>query len=86
MKLLYTYNILNLSSLLAQLHFDFNYFIALQSLEWRKRWDVDKLPDWEMPQFLKDYLPHGISGFDKDGAPGKFYRRNYILCHTFNHF
>ncbi|XP_011506556.1 PREDICTED: SEC14-like protein 4 isoform X2 [Ceratosolen solmsi marchali] len=39
------------------------------SLEWRKRWEVDKLNEWEIPQILKDYLPHGLSGYDKDGAP-----------------
>ncbi|XP_058795807.1 SEC14-like protein 2 isoform X2 [Phymastichus coffea] len=39
------------------------------SMEWRKRWDVDKLNEWEVPKLLIDYLPHGLSGFDKDGAP-----------------
>ncbi|XP_008212840.1 SEC14-like protein 3 isoform X1 [Nasonia vitripennis] len=39
------------------------------SLEWRKRYDVDKLDEFEIPQVLKDYLPHGICGYDKDKAP-----------------
>ncbi|XP_076673921.1 SEC14-like protein 2 [Andrena cerasifolii] len=39
------------------------------SMEWRKQWEVDKLPQWDPPQILKDYLPHGLCGFDKDGAP-----------------
>ncbi|XP_076233425.1 SEC14-like protein 2 [Calliopsis andreniformis] len=39
------------------------------SLEWRKQWDVDKLSEWDPPQILKEYLPHGLCGFDKDGAP-----------------
>ncbi|KOC67182.1 SEC14-like protein 2 [Habropoda laboriosa] len=38
-------------------------------MEWRKQWEVDKLPEWEPPQVLNDYLPHGLCGFDKDGAP-----------------
>ncbi|XP_034942104.1 SEC14-like protein 4 [Chelonus insularis] len=40
-----------------------------ESMEWRKKWDVDKIHTWEEPQVLKDYLAHGLSGFDKDGAP-----------------
>ncbi|XP_053987885.1 SEC14-like protein 2 isoform X2 [Hylaeus volcanicus] len=39
------------------------------SMEWRKQWEVDKLPEWDPPQILKDFLPHGLCGFDKDGAP-----------------
>lgn len=42
-------------------------------MEWRKQWDTDNLPDWDPPQVLKDFLPYGLSGFDKDGAPGKIY-------------
>ncbi|XP_076160129.1 SEC14-like protein 2 isoform X3 [Ptiloglossa arizonensis] len=38
-------------------------------MEWRKQWEVDKLPEWDPPQILKDSLPHGLCGFDKDGAP-----------------
>lgn len=40
-----------------------------ESMEWRRQWDVEKLSEWVPPQILKDYLPHGLSGFDKDGAP-----------------
>lgn len=40
-----------------------------ESMEWRKQWEVDKLPEWDPPQVLKDYLPHGLCGFDNDGAP-----------------
>uniref|UniRef100_A0A0C9QZQ8 Sec14l2_0 protein n=2 Tax=Fopius arisanus TaxID=64838 RepID=A0A0C9QZQ8_9HYME len=39
------------------------------SLEWRRKWEVDSLDDWDEPQVLKDHLPYGHSGFDKDGAP-----------------
>ncbi|KAG5322252.1 S14L2 protein, partial [Pseudoatta argentina] len=39
------------------------------SLEWRKRWDADNLDKWEIPEIIKPYLPYGLSGFDKDGAP-----------------
>ncbi|XP_043283407.1 SEC14-like protein 2 [Venturia canescens] len=40
-----------------------------ESLEWRKEWGVDKLEEWEPPQILTDHLPHGLCGFDKEGAP-----------------
>lgn len=33
---------------------------------------MDNLADWEPPQVLLDHLPHGLSGFDKDGAPGEY--------------
>ncbi|KAH0954641.1 hypothetical protein HN011_003763 [Eciton burchellii] len=39
------------------------------SLEWRKQWDADNLSNWDPPQVLKDYMPYGLSGYDKDGAP-----------------
>ncbi|XP_071574042.1 SEC14-like protein 2 isoform X1 [Temnothorax nylanderi] len=39
------------------------------SLEWRKHWDADNLSNWEIPEVAKTYLPYGLSGFDKDGAP-----------------
>lgn len=41
-------------------------------MEWRKQWEVDKLTKWDPPKILKDYLPHGLCGFDKDGAPGMY--------------
>lgn len=40
-----------------------------ESLEWRKQWDVDRIGEWKTPQILKDHLPHGQCGEDKDGAP-----------------
>lgn len=40
-----------------------------ESLQWRKQWEVDSLGDWEPPKILNDHLPHGLSGFDKDGSP-----------------
>ncbi|XP_076654593.1 SEC14-like protein 4 [Halictus rubicundus] len=40
-----------------------------ESVEWRRQWDVEKLSEWVAPQILENYLPHGLSGFDKDGAP-----------------
>lgn len=42
-----------------------------QSMEWRKTWDSDNLVNWDIPELMNHYLPHGLSGFDKDGAPGK---------------
>ncbi|KYM82534.1 SEC14-like protein 2 [Atta colombica] len=39
------------------------------SIEWRKQWDADNLDKWEIPEIIKPYLPYGLSGFDKDGAP-----------------
>lgn len=39
------------------------------SLNWRKHWDADNLSDWDLPQSVKNYLPYGLCGFDKDGAP-----------------
>ncbi|XP_057322215.1 SEC14-like protein 2 [Microplitis mediator] len=39
------------------------------SLEWRKKWDVDKLDEWEEPAILKEGLPHGLCGFDNDQSP-----------------
>jgi len=39
------------------------------SMEWRKQWDADNLCNWDIPEVMQNYLPHGQSGFDKDGAP-----------------
>ncbi|CAL1684857.1 unnamed protein product [Lasius platythorax] len=39
------------------------------SLDWRKQWDADNLSEWNLPEVVKTYLPYGLSGFDKDGAP-----------------
>ena len=27
------------------------------------------MEDWEPPQILTDHLPHGLCGYDKEGAP-----------------
>ncbi|XP_076228172.1 SEC14-like protein 2 isoform X2 [Nomia melanderi] len=48
---------------------DDQFFALKKSFEWRKQWEVEKLSDWETPEVLEKYLPHGLSGFDKDGAP-----------------
>lgn len=39
------------------------------SVEWRKQWDVDRISEWKSPKVLEEYLPHGLTGFDQDGAP-----------------
>lgn len=39
------------------------------SMQWRKQLDVDNFSEWEVPLIFKDYMPHGLSGYDKDGAP-----------------
>lgn len=38
-------------------------------MEWRRRWKVDELKNLEMPEIFKRYFTHGLSGFDKEGAP-----------------
>jgi hypothetical protein len=43
---------------------------SLQSLKWREKWEVEKLRDWEPPEVMQKYYPSGISGYDKEGAPG----------------
>lgn len=40
-------------------------------MEWRRQWEVDSIIDWEAPEVIKNHYPSGVSGFDKDGAPGK---------------
>ncbi|XP_039308482.1 SEC14-like protein 2 isoform X2 [Solenopsis invicta] len=39
------------------------------SMQWRKTWDANNLINWNIPEQIKPFLPHGLSGFDKDGAP-----------------
>lgn len=39
-------------------------------MQWRKQWEVDKIEEWDEPELIKNYLPHGLSGFDKENAPG----------------
>jgi hypothetical protein len=52
-------------------------------LEWRKQWDADNLSNWDPPQVLKDYMPYGLSGYDKDGAPGKIF---FIIIKTISKY
>ncbi|XP_065204875.1 SEC14-like protein 4 [Planococcus citri] len=40
-----------------------------KSIEWRREWKVDKLKNLELPELFKRYFTHGLSGFDKEGAP-----------------
>lgn len=37
-------------------------------MKWREKWSVDDLENWEAPAVFKDYIPHGSTGFDKDGS------------------
>ncbi|XP_012231463.1 SEC14-like protein 2 [Linepithema humile] len=39
------------------------------SLQWRKQYDADNISEWNPHNGMLDYFPHGLSGFDKDGAP-----------------
>lgn len=42
-----------------------------QSLRWRAQWEVDgALRSWTPPEVVRLFYPYGISGVDKDGAPG----------------
>lgn len=43
-------------------------YLFLQSLKWRLKWDLDNIEEWEGPKHLKDYFPHGTTGFDKEGS------------------
>ncbi|KAL2715531.1 SEC14-like protein 2 isoform X5 [Vespula squamosa] len=43
--------------------------ISVKSIQWRKQWEVDKIEEWDEPEVIKNYLPHGLSGFDKENAP-----------------
>ena len=40
-------------------------------MEWRRKWNIDKIGDWKVPEVLKKFCPAGMSGFDKEGLPGK---------------
>ncbi|CRK92712.1 CLUMA_CG006247, isoform A [Clunio marinus] len=40
-----------------------------ESMEWRKKWSVDELDKYIPPAVFKDYIPHGTTGFDKEGSP-----------------
>lgn len=37
-------------------------------------WNVDNIEKWEAPQALREYLPYGIMGYDKEGSPGTLAR------------
>jgi hypothetical protein len=50
--------------------FHIRYSSTLQSLKWREKWEVEKIRDWEPPEVMQKYYPSGISGYDKEGAPG----------------
>ncbi|XP_070492722.1 SEC14-like protein 4 [Chironomus tepperi] len=39
-----------------------------ESMKWRAKWNLDDLESWEAPAVFKDYIPHGSTGFDKDGS------------------
>lgn len=38
-------------------------------MKWRERWGVDTIESWKTPEVCKQFCPHGLSGFDKEGAP-----------------
>jgi len=38
-------------------------------MKWREEWSINKDDGWQPPQVLVDYMPSGISGFDKEGSP-----------------
>ena len=42
----------------------------MQSIVWRKTWDIDSLLTWEAPEVLQKYNPVGFTGYDKEGCPG----------------
>lgn len=42
---------------------------TFQSMKWRLKWGVDEIESWEGPAVFKDYIPHGTTGFDKEGSP-----------------
>ena len=39
-------------------------------MKWREKWEVEKLKDWEPPEIFNKYYISGITGYDKEGAPG----------------
>jgi hypothetical protein len=38
-------------------------------MKWREEWSINKDDGWKPPQVLVDYIPNGISGYDKEGSP-----------------
>lgn len=39
------------------------------SMEWRKKWDVDNLDKWPGPEVVTKHYPSGVSGFTEEGIP-----------------
>lgn len=48
-------------------------------MKWRERWNVDDIANWKTPRAIKEYSPHGLSGFDKEGSPSNYYIQNTLL-------
>ncbi|XP_030565422.1 SEC14-like protein 2 [Drosophila novamexicana] len=46
-------------------------------LKTRAMWNVDNIEKWDAPQALREYLPYGIMGYDKEGSP-------VIVCPFYN--
>lgn len=44
-------------------------FSTRQSLKWREKLELDTIHEWEGPEFLVKYFPHGMVGYDKEGSP-----------------
>lgn len=38
-------------------------------MKWREEWSINKDDGWEPPQVLVEYMPSGISGYDREGSP-----------------
>lgn len=38
-------------------------------MKWREEWSINKDDGWQPPQVLVDWMPSGISGYDKEGSP-----------------
>lgn len=36
---------------------------------WREKLELDTIDEWEGPEFLVKYFPHGMVGYDKEGSP-----------------
>lgn len=45
-----------------------------QSFKARIMWNVDNLDKWDCPKVLIDFVPQGMIGHDKEGAP-------VLMCH-----
>ena len=38
-------------------------------MEWRKKFGIDNLLDWQVPEILKKYIVGGYFGYTKTGMP-----------------